>query len=603
MRIQKRNNPYTPLRFSEVGLSAQYLARIIETRLKDLTNILLKYESHEVVLDEVARTLDLLKHLKENKKYFRLRVGAITTFLPRNQPLYAFACFVVVPSLMASEVHFRIPHSMRNFFPEILKLLEISRLFPNIVVSFSERLDFLKARSALLIDPQTKESKPITDAVIFTGIPAHADRLRLVFDKRTLFIVNGAGHNPVVISKNADLSKAVKAVLTLQLYNQGQDCAAPNAILVHKSVAIEFLRMLRENIRDIKVGHYADKSCRVGPISDPDDLVRIQNFLINNREWIDPSTPGIIRTRDSIVEPTIIYKPIIKGGNFSEIFAPIIFVQEYANDKELRLYFENKNYAQNAMYVTLYGTSAYIQSLISRPILGKKILDRSTFIHNTHLHAPGVERGTLPYGGYGYGASSLSINGKITAKPTLPQRDIYKWIVLPLLNKKALKSYNKKAQRFTEIQEKNVERLLKLQSLTINSQPQIDKITNDTYLDSHLIKKHGLRYVKIDEKDVYHLLKKPNVGYINSLNRRDIKLIHDLRKLLKRKSVISADKFSSLLYSIPKELNETKVGNITRQRLFFQHVYQLLFGRKSGPRLALFLIDAENKTVDKLLDV
>ena len=603
MRIQKRNNSYTPLRFSEVGLSAQYLARIIETRLKDLTNILLKYESHEVVLDEVARTLDLLKHLKENRKYFRLRVGAITTFLPRNQPLYAFACFVVVPSLMASEVHFRIPHSMRNFFPGMLKLLEISRLFPNVVVSFSERLDFLKARSALLIDPQTKESKPITDVVIFTGIPTHADRLRLVFDRRTLFIVNGAGHNPVVISKDANLSKAVEAVLTLQLYNQGQDCAAPNAILVHKSVAIEFLCMLRENIRDIKVGHYADRSCRTGPISDPNDLVRIQNFLINNREWIDPSTTGIIRTRDSIVEPTIIYKPIIKGGNFSEIFAPIMFVQEYANDKELRLYFENKNYARNAMYVTLYGTSAYIQNLINRPILGKKILDRSTFIHNTHLHAPGVERGTLPYGGYGYGASSLSINGKITALPTLPQRDIYKWIVQPLLKKKAVKSYNKKAQRFTEIQEKNVERLLKLQSLTTNPQLQIGKITNDTYLDSYLIKKHGLRYVKIDEKDVYHLLKKSNVEYINSLNRADIKLIHDLRKLLKRKSVISADKFSSLLYSIPKELNETKASNITRQRLFFQHVYQLLFGRKSGPRLALFLLDAEEKTVARLLDV
>src|SRR3989344_4796527 len=509
-----KHTPYTPLHFSKIAQSARHLARIIEVRLEDLTNILLTYESHEVVRDEVARTLDLLKHLKENKKYFQLRIGTITTFLPRNQPLYAFACFAVIPSLMASEVIFRIPHSMRAFFPEMFRLLEISKLFPNITISINERLDFLKSRSALLVDPRTGESRPITDAVIFTGTPAHADRLRLIFDRRTLFITNGAGHNPVVISKNADLSNALEAVLILQFYNQGQDCAAPSAILVHKSIVVDFLRMLRENIRDIKVGHYADKSCRVGPISDPDDLIRIQNFLINNREWIDPSTPGIIRTRDSIVEPTIIYKPIIKGGNFSEIFAPIIFVQEYANDKELKLYFENKNYAQNAMYVTLYGTSAYIQSLINRPILGKKILDRSTFIHNTHLHAPGVERGTLPYGGYGYGASSLSINGKITALPTLPQRDIYKWIVQPLLNKKAVKSHNKKAQRFTEIQEKNVERLLKLQSLTINSQPQIDKIMNDTYLDSHLINKHGLRYVKIDEKDVYHLLKKPNVGYI-----------------------------------------------------------------------------------------
>ena len=603
MRIQKQNNPYTPLNFSEVEQRAKHLARIIETHLKDLTNILSKYESHEVIQDEVARTLDLLKHLKENKKYFQLRVGAITTFLPRNQPLYAFVCFVVVPSLMASEVHFRIPHSMKSFFSKMFRLLEISRLFPNIVVSSRERLDFLKARSALLIDPQTKESKPITDVVIFTGIPAHANRLRLIFDKRTLFITNGAGHNPVVVSKDANLSKAVEAVLTLQLYNQGQDCAAPNAILVHKSIAIDFMLMLRENIRNTKVGHYEDKSCRVGSISDPNDLVRIQNFLINNREWLDPSTPGGIRTRDSIVEPTIIYKPIIKGGNFNEIFAPIVFVQEYANDKELKLYFENKDYAQNAMYVTLYGESAYIKNLINRPVFGKMLHDQSTFIHNTHLHAPGVERGTQPYGGYGYGASSLSINGKITAMPTLPQRDIYRWIAQPLLNKKAVKSYNIKAQKFTEIQEKNVEKLLKLQSLNINIQRHFDKATNDSYLDLHLIKRHGLRYVKIDEKDILHLLEKPNVEYINSLSPIDIKLIHDLRKLLKHKSTISIDKFSSLLYSIPKELNETKVNDIVRQRRFFQHIYQLLFGQKSGPRLVPFLMYVEEKTINRLLDV
>jgi len=598
-----KHTPYTPLHFSKIAQSARHLARIIEVRLEDLTNILLTYESHEVVRDEVARTLDLLKHLKENKKYFQLRIGTITTFLPRNQPLYAFACFAVIPSLMASEVIFRIPHSMRAFFPEMFRLLEISKLFPNITISINERLDFLKSRSALLVDPRTGESRPITDAVIFTGTPAHADRLRLIFDRRTLFITNGAGHNPVVISKNADLSKALEAVLILQFYNQGQDCAAPSAILVHKSIVVDFLRMLRENVRDIKVGHYEDRSCRVGPISDPDDLVRIQKFFIDNRAWLDPSTPGVIRTQDAIVEPTIIYKPLVQGGNFSEIFAPIVFVQEYMDDKELKLYFEHKDYVKNAMYVTLYGTSMYIKNLINRPISGKILHDKSTFIHNTHLHAPGVERGTKAYGGYGYGASNLSINGKIIAMPTLPQRDIYRYITLPLLRNRLIKSYNIKVGRFTEIQEKNVVKLLKLQAQDTDTQIQIRKVTNDTYLDLDSIKKHGLRYVKINDKNVLHLLKKPNFDYIESLNLGDIKMIHDLRRLLRRKSTISADKFNSLLYSIPKESNKTKMGNLARQRLFFQNIYQLMFGQKSGPRLAPFLLDVENKIIDGLLDV
>lgn len=601
--LKSRYTPYTPLNFSEIEKQARYLADNIESSIKDLTNILLIYESYEVVQDEVARTLDLLRNLKENEKYFKLRVGTITAFLPRNQPLYAFTCFVLVPSLMASEVHFRIPYSMNGFFPEMFKLLKISMLFPNVIVSHNERLDFLKTRSALLIDPKSKETRPITDVVIFTGTSAHAERLRLIFDKRTLLITNSAGHNPVIISKDANLPKAVEAVLTLQFYNQGQDCAAPNSILIHKSIAIDFLRMLRENIRSIKVGHYNDRRCRVGPISDPNDLARIQSFFIDNRDWLDPSTPGIIRSRDSIVEPTIIYKPLIKGANFNEIFAPIIFVQEYANDKDLKLYFENKDYAKNAMYVTLYGTSSYIKNLINKPVNGKMLHDKATFVHNTHLHAPGVERGTQQYGGYGSEASNISINGKIIATPTLPQRDIYKWIVQPLLQKRSIKTHNEKVKRFTIVQEKNVEKLLKLQSSSIEKEISFDVALNGTYFDLHSIKDNSPRYRKINEKDVYRLLKKPNIEYIKNLKPVDIKLIHTLRNLLKRKSMISVDNFNSLLYSLPKKLNKTEGNNINNQRYFFQHIYQLLFGKKFGPRLTPFLLEAEGRTIDKLLDV
>lgn len=593
----KENLPYVLLDFQKIENQAKNLADNIEIHKKELTDILLEYESYEVVEDEVARTLDLLKNLKENSDYFKLRIGEVATFLPRNQPLYTFSCFVVIPSLMASAVHFRIPHSMKSFFPKILDLLKINESFPNIIVSHKERLDFLKERSALLIDPKTQESRPVTDVIIFTGTSVHADKLRFLFDSKVLFIANGAGHNPIVISKDADLSKAIEAVLILQLYNQGQDCAAPNSVLIHESIATDFMHILRENIKNVKVGHYKDKSCRVGPISDPEDLVRIQNIFVENREWLDPSTPGIIKTNNSIVLPTIIYKPLIKGGNFSEIFAPIIFVQKYSDDKELKLYFENKHYAQNAMYVTLYGTSVYISSLIDRPISGKILHSKLTFIQNTHLHAPGVERGVQPYGGYGYKSSSLSIYGKIMPMPTLPQRDIYKWVAEPLLSKK---NFKQTLQRFTKIQIKNVEKLLKLKPKNSNEERLPDAIPNDFYLDSKLIKKNKLRYIKIKEVDIYKLLKEPNIEYINSLNLIDVKLIISLKKLLNHKSKITVNEFRNLLYALPKK---TKIVSGDLQKKFFEHIYKLLFNKKSGPQLAPFLLDAEKETIDRLLDV
>ncbi len=364
------NEALEPLNFSLLNERASSFARHIESHFEDIAEILLDYESFEVVQDETARTLDILKNLRENKEYFALRVGSVASFLPRNQPLYALTCFVIIPSLMASEVHFRIPHSMRHFLPRLLRVLKIDEFFPNITVARKERLKFLRERSALKIDPKTEESMPVTDAVIFTGTSHHAEKLRLVFDQRTLFIANGSGHNPIVITEDASIPEAVEATLALQLYNQGQDCAAPNAILVHRHSYKPFMRLLREELQKVRVGHYRDRSCRVGPISEPEDLKRIQNLLVDNREWLDPSTPGIIRTNEVIVEPTIICKPLKEGGNFTEVFSPVIIVQQYEDDADLSTYFEHSHYARNAMYVSVYGTSKYIESLIGNCIEG-----------------------------------------------------------------------------------------------------------------------------------------------------------------------------------------------------------------------------------------
>lgn len=585
--------------FADIERITRSLATHIEKNKEELINILLSYESYEVATDEIARTLDHLRSLKENQAYFKVRVGPVAAFLPRNQPLYALTCFVIVPSLMATEAHFRIPQSMRDFFPKLLTFLKLKDHFPNIYVSHKQRVEFLEERSAVKVDPRTGKTVPITDVVIFTGTPTHANQLRVIFDPRTLFIANGAGHNPVVVSRDADLTVATDAVITLQLYNQGQDCAAPNAILVHKAIAQEFMELLRQKIQTTKVGLYRDRECRVGPISDPKDLVRIEEFLIDHREWLDPTTPGVLRARDAIVEPTIVRKPLKEGGNYSEIFAPIIVVQEYNKDSDLSEYFENVRYAQNAMYITLFGSSGYIEGLVERKFDGRVLHDKASIIRNTHLHAPGIERGTQQYGGYGYGASSISIHGKIIAKPTLPQREIFEYLEKPLLKTRVAKERKRMLTSYTDTDTKDVQKLLRLTTNRGDNEtlPSPARI----YVDLKATPSRQ-RYVSVAPEHSYALLDRPNVEFIARLTSSDVKHIRTLRSLLQKKD-LTPERFQSALYEIVKKPGAREEDNRARQQRFFGQVYQLLLGRNSGPRLAQFLLDIDRTEVVKLLDL
>lgn len=419
--------------FKDVYRKALDIADHIRENRASITKSLTRYESHQVAEDEIERSLDLLENLHENSEYFQRRVNSVTSFLPRNQPLYALCCFGIVPSLMSKEVHVRPPTAMQHFFGDLCKEVAIGQLAENLIVSYQERSEFLIERTQVTKDPITNEKVPVTDAVIFTGTMENADKLRKQFHSKTLFIANGAGHNPIVVSEGADVERAVQGALEVQLYNQGQDCANPNTILVSSKVYDQFLEKLVANVKNIPIGPYDDPENIVGPISDTNDLSRIQQLLVDNARWIHPETPGHIHTALAIVEPTIICKPLSAGGNYQEQFAPIFFIQRYDSASELAEYFEDPRYSKNAMYLTLFGRNEYVESLVQNGLNGVKLHDHSTIIRNRDLHSPGVERGTQPYGGYGRGASCFSIHGKVTAAPTLPQRDIYEQLVKPYI--------------------------------------------------------------------------------------------------------------------------------------------------------------------------
>lgn len=436
LRLKKdisRSYPIT-LDVGDILARARKFGEYIEARKKDIICVLLQYETCEVAEDEIHRTLDLLYNLEENSAYFQREVGPVSAFLPSNQPLYSLACFGIVPALMAREVYLKAPSFMDDFFSDLTAVLDLNTHFPNIHVHHGPRQQFVKTCSAIRENPKTGKFEATCDVVIFTGQSEKANMLRKAFHERVLFIVNGAGHNPIVVTETASIDEAVRSAIRVQLYNQGQDCAGPNAILVHTDVYDTFMAKLTEELKKVKVGPYANRENTVGPISRPDDLSRIQKLIYENVHYLSPETDGVTHARTNIVEPTVIEKPLTDGGNYHEQFAPVFFVQRYGRDEDLSLYFGNEDYRKNAMYITVFGQSEFVDGLVGDPekdpdcVHGEK-----TIVRNTDLHAPGVERGTQPYGGYGKNASYVCIDGKIIRKPTLPQRDIFEYLIKPTL--------------------------------------------------------------------------------------------------------------------------------------------------------------------------
>lgn len=417
-----------PIDFDRVKERCQSFLEHLESKKIYLKKVLLKYQTAWVFENEFARTLDLLKNIEENREYFAYQVEQIATFLPKNQVLYAFACFCILPSFMTKKLLVRKPKAMLSFFDEFISILDIQYFFPNIEILATSSSEFLGKVTAM--KKAGIRSVPETDVVIFTGTAEHADALRWKFSSQTLFIANGSGHNPVVIAANADLDSSVDAVCELQLYNQGEDYAASNAILVHEKIYSAFLEKLKEKIWDYSVGDY--ENAKVWPLTDGEILGQVTKLLIENSQYLNADLENSARIEYSkkLVYPTLIEKDLSLWWNYTELFSPVFFLQRYEDEKVLASYFENINYKQKAMYITLYGDEKYITDLMNGNIEGIWELHRKdTFLHNQHLRSSGVVRGGKPYGGYGILASSISYQGTIINKPICPQKDIYEMLI------------------------------------------------------------------------------------------------------------------------------------------------------------------------------
>ena len=147
------------------------------------------------------------------------------------------------------------------------------------------------------------------------------------------------GKNPVIVCEDADLDRALDAVVFMIYSLNGERCTSSSRLLVQRSIHDRFVERIAERVARIKVGHPLDPATEVGPLVHARHLDKVLGYLeLARAEGAEircggqrPRAPGT----GHYLEPTL-----LTGARNSmriaqeEIFGPVLTVVPFEDEAE-----------------------------------------------------------------------------------------------------------------------------------------------------------------------------------------------------------------------------------------------------------------------------
>ncbi|HVW71417.1 MAG TPA: 5-carboxymethyl-2-hydroxymuconate semialdehyde dehydrogenase [Steroidobacteraceae bacterium] len=163
------------------------------------------------------------------------------------------------------------------------------------------------------------------------------------------------GKNPVIVFDDADLDRAVDAVIFMIYSLNGERCTSSSRLLVQSSIHDRFIEKVAERVARLKVGHPLDPATEIGPLIHQRHLDKVLSYFKIARE--DGAQIKVGGTRAEALKPGFYVQPTLFTHAKStmriareEIFGPVLTA----------LPFENEAEAVKVANDTPYGLTAYI---------------------------------------------------------------------------------------------------------------------------------------------------------------------------------------------------------------------------------------------------
>ncbi|MEQ9694603.1 5-carboxymethyl-2-hydroxymuconate semialdehyde dehydrogenase [Shimia sp. SDUM112013] len=87
------------------------------------------------------------------------------------------------------------------------------------------------------------------------------------------------GKNPVIVFDDADLDRALDAVIFMIYSINGERCTSSSRLLIHDTIKEEFEAKLIERVNNIKVGHPLDPATEIGPLVTEEHFNKVTSYF------------------------------------------------------------------------------------------------------------------------------------------------------------------------------------------------------------------------------------------------------------------------------------------------------------------------------------
>jgi 5-carboxymethyl-2-hydroxymuconic-semialdehyde dehydrogenase len=144
------------------------------------------------------------------------------------------------------------------------------------------------------------------------------------------------GKNPVIVFADADLDRALDAVLFMIYSLNGERCTSSSRALIEASIYEEFSARAAERMKNIKVGHPLDSATEIGPLIHPRHVDKVLSYVAAaEAEGATIVGGGRAGDKGNFVAPTL-YLGARNGMRIAqeEIFGPVLTMIPFADEAE-----------------------------------------------------------------------------------------------------------------------------------------------------------------------------------------------------------------------------------------------------------------------------
>ena len=169
--------------------------------------------------------------------------------------------------------------------------------------------------------------------ISFTGSTAVGRRVaQVVAGRFGRSILELGGNNAIVVTADARLDLALRAIVFGAVGTAGQRCTSTRRLIVHSSIVEDLTRKLAAAYAQVPIGDPLDSGTLMGPLVAPEAVETMFKAIDQARAEGGEVIYGGRRREDigpGFVEPAIIRMPAQTDVVRKETFAPILYVMEY----------------------------------------------------------------------------------------------------------------------------------------------------------------------------------------------------------------------------------------------------------------------------------